>query len=147
MPRYHGAGCTSRLERFAMCCRDTSSTSPSSVYEYGTPAFASVSSDSASRPAGVRAASSAAMSRLIVRSSRSGYPTNVHRSDGNFSVTAAGETLSSFEMSPEAKACIASIIAPAGLRAIGTARPRALRPADLNDPLTEPAPTARLLTS
>jgi len=29
-PTYHGAGCTVRLARLAMCWRDTSSTSPSS---------------------------------------------------------------------------------------------------------------------
>ena len=41
-PMYHGAGWTTGLARLAMCCRDTSSTSPSSVYTNGTPAFASV---------------------------------------------------------------------------------------------------------
>ena len=30
-PMYQGAGCTVMLVRFAMCCRETSSTSPSSV--------------------------------------------------------------------------------------------------------------------
>ena len=59
---YHGAGCTTALVRFAMCCRDTSSTSPSSVYEYGTPALASVSSDSGSCPVAASGPSSDAMS-------------------------------------------------------------------------------------
>ena len=39
MPTYQGAGCTTTLARLAMCCRDTSSTSASSEYSYGTPSL------------------------------------------------------------------------------------------------------------
>src|SRR5688572_5239467 len=86
---YHGAGCTTSAARFAMCWRDTSSTSASSEYWYGTPASSFVGRSSVKSPVGGVFAS-----RLTTGDSsgcRSTDPTNVQRSpSGNASKTACG---------------------------------------------------------
>jgi hypothetical protein len=89
---YHGAGWIVMPARFAMCCRETSSTSPSSEYVHGIPRLSAVGSFSDNAPVLVRVDSSFLIGRESTNrpSPKSMSPMNSHADSPNFSRIAYG---------------------------------------------------------